>query len=83
MNANRLHPKDCVSVEIYYDGGLVETYRGSGFHDIADAISAACANSVRMVKPSEDYVFRVTDANNASSARYRINAGGHVRILPE
>lgn len=31
----------------------------------------------------EDYVYTVTDLTTGTTARYRINAGGHVRILPE
>lgn len=31
----------------------------------------------------ENYVFTVTNMTLHTSARYRINAGGHVRILPE
>lgn len=31
----------------------------------------------------ENYVFTVTNTTLHTSARYRVNAGGHVRILPE
>lgn len=31
----------------------------------------------------EDYVFRVTNLADNSSARYRINAGGNAKIIPE
>ena len=31
----------------------------------------------------EDYVFRVSDLATGTSARYRVNAGGNLKILPE
>lgn len=31
----------------------------------------------------ENYVFTVTDLTSGTSERYRVNAGGHVRLIPE
>ncbi len=31
----------------------------------------------------EDYVFRVTDLSDGTSARYRINAGGNLKLIVE
>lgn len=47
------------------------------------AINAAIENSPQADRSPEDYVYRVTDNTDGTSARYRINAGGNVKILPE
>ncbi len=83
METNRLQLDDRVKVEIYDEGKLIATYSGTGFHNVTAAISAAYENSDDTDRPAEDYVFRVTDENTGTSARYRINAGGNVKILPE
>ena len=41
------------------------------------------ANPDRGANDIENYVFTVTNETTGTSARYRVNAGGHVRILPE
>lgn len=83
MTQNRLHPSDSVRVELYFDGKMQDAYEGSGYHTVTEAIEAAVAGTdVNHLNP-EDYVFKVTDLNTGTSARYRINAGGHVTLLPE
>lgn len=83
MTANRIHPIDDVLVELYFDGKKVDTYEGSGFHTVEQAIQNAYDGSERANVNIEDYVFRVTNLADHTSARYRINAGGNVKILPE
>lgn len=80
---NRLQLTDRVKVEILDNGRVAATYEGTGYHNVTDAIAAAYDSTTRTAKPAEDYVYRVTDLTTGSAARYRINAGGHVRILPE
>lgn len=74
MNANRIRPTDKVLVEIYLDGKKVDTYEGSGFHAVEQAVGNAFDNSERADKDIEDYVFRVTNLADHTSARYRVNA---------
>lgn len=83
MTANRIHPIDEVLVEFYYDGKKVDTYEGSGFHAVEEAIQNAYDGSTRANVNIEDYVFRVTNLGDSTSARYRVNAGGNVKLIPE
>lgn len=83
MTANRIHPIDEVLVEFYYDGKKVDTYEGSGFHAVEEAIQNAYDGSARANVNIEDYVFRVTNLGDSTSARYRVNAGGNVKLIPE
>lgn len=80
---NRLKTSDRVTVEIYDEGTKIATFEGSGFHSVTVAINAAIENSPQADRSPEDYVYRVTDNTDGTSARYRINAGGNVKILPE
>lgn len=83
MTANRIHRTDNVLVELYFDGKKVDTYEGSGFHNVEQAVSKAFDESERANMNIEDYVFRVTDLADNTSARYRVNAGGNVKLIPE
>lgn len=83
MNANRIRPPDNVLVEIYLDGKEVDTYEGSGFHTVEQVVGNAFDNSERADTNIEDYVFRVTNLADHTSARYRVNAGGNVKLIPE
>lgn len=84
MPTNRLHPSDDVRVEIFDpDGKEIDAYQGSGYRNVSEAVSAAYEGSDRTHLEIEDYVFRVTDLASDTSARYRVNAGGHVRLIPE
>lgn len=47
------------------------------------AVEAAYEGSNATHNPIEDYVWRVTNLSTGTSARYRVDAGGHLRILPE
>lgn len=83
MNANRIRPTDKVLVELYLDGKKVDTYEGTGFHTVEQAVSNAFDNPERADTNIEDYVFRVTNLADHTSARYRVNAGGNVKLIPE
>ena len=83
MTQNRIHPIDEVMIEIYEEGKKVDTYQGSGFHTIDEAVRNAYEGSDRTGNPIEDYVFRVTDLATGTSSRYRVNAGDNLKILPE
>ena len=83
MNANRIRPTDNVLVEIYLDGKEVDTYEGSGFHTVEQVVGNAFDNQERADTNIEDYVFRVTNLADHTSARYRVNAGGNVKLIPE
>lgn len=83
MTANRIHRIDDVLVELYLDGKKVDTYEGSGFHSVEQVIQNAYDGSKHPNLNIEDYVFRVTDLSHNTSARYRVNAGGNVKLIPE
>ena len=83
MAANRIHPIDDVLVELYLEGKKVDTYEGSGFYTIDEAVKSAYESSKREYVNIEDYVFRVTNLTEHTSARYRVNAGGNLKLIPE
>lgn len=83
MTENRIRPINDVLIEIYEDGKKVDTYQGSGYHTLDEAVQTAYEASDRTHLPIEDYAFRVTNLENKTAARYRINAGGNLKILPE
>lgn len=83
MTVNRIHQIDRVLVEIYSVGNKIDSYEGSGFHTVDQAIHSAFDSSKNADRNIEDYVFRVTDLSDHTSARYRVNAGGNVKLIPE
>jgi len=83
MTVNRIHTIDEVMVEIYFEGKKVDTYQGSGFHTVDEAIRNAYEGSDRTPLQIEDYVFTVTDLKSGVSERYRVNADNHVKLIPE
>lgn len=83
MAANRIRPTDDVLVEMYLEGKKVDTYEGSGFHTVDEAVRSAYESSKREYVNIEDYVFRVTNLAEHTSARYRVNAGGNLKLIPE
>lgn len=82
MTQNRIHLGDNVLVQLYLDGKETATYQGSGYHNVDAAIRSAY-EAAEAPKNIEDYVFRVTDLTANTSARYRVDAGGMVRLIPE
>ncbi|MBD5347354.1 MAG: hypothetical protein HDR92_09560 [Bacteroides sp.] len=81
---NHLSPSDSVKIEIFTPTGYcISTWQGSGFSNLGEAVTAAYEGSGSLNMPAEDYVYTVTDLTRGTSARYRIDAGGHLRILPE
>lgn len=84
MTVNRIRPADEVMIEIYDpEGRKVDTHEGSGYHTVEEAVRDAYNASAHTPLVPDDYVYRVSDLTHGTSARYRINAGAHVRILPE
>ena len=83
MANNRIHPIDEVMIEIFFEGKKVDTYQGSGFHTVEEAVDNAYEGSNRTPLDKEDYVFEVRNLTTGTEARYRVNAGEHVRIIPE
>lgn len=83
MAVNRIRPIDDVLVELYLEGKKVDSYEGSGFHTIDEAVRSAYESSKREYVNIEDYVFRVTNLAEHTSARYRVNAGGNLKLIPE
>lgn len=81
MEANRLHPEDEVKVKIFDQKNVcIETFQGSGFHNVAQAIKSACEYS-ELPSDWRDYTFQVTDTTNATTERYRINDHNHVKLI--
>lgn len=81
MEANRLHPDDEVKVEIFdQDNVCVETYKGKGFNNVAQAIRSACEYS-ELPDDWRNYTFRVTDMPDSTTERYRINENNHVKLI--
>lgn len=83
MAANRIRPTDDVLVELYFEDKKVDTYEGSGFHTVDEAVRSAYESSKREYVNIEDYVYRVTNLAEHTSARYRVNAGGNLKLIPE
>ena len=83
MTADRLHPDDKVRVDLYLEGKDIGAYEGTGFHTVAEAIHTAFDSSGHTDANIENYVFRVTDLARNTTARYRINAGGNTKLIPE
>lgn len=83
MKDNRINPIDDVSIEIYEGAHKVDTIMRSGMHSVSEAVEAAYEGNNVTHNPIEDYVWRVTNLSTGTSSRYRVDAGGHLRILPE
>lgn len=83
MTDNRIRPADDVRVELDFGGQKLDAFQGSGFHTVDEAVHAAFHASRRPDLNIQDYVYKVTNLTTGTSARYRLNAGGHLRILPE
>ena len=47
MTQNRIHPINEVMIEIYEEGKKVDTYEGSGFHTVEEAVRNAYEGSDR------------------------------------
>ncbi|MDE6859181.1 MAG: hypothetical protein K2J65_02070 [Duncaniella sp.] len=78
----RLRPESNVRVEITnINGDIVAGYTGSGFTKISDAIDKAYDAYSDLLASKEDYVYTVTDTSDSITHRYRINAGGHARLV--
>lgn len=83
MTTNRIHPTDRVLVELFFDGKKISTYEGEGFHTVEQVVEAAYEKTNNTDKSPEDYVYRVTNLADNTTVRYRVNAGGNVKLIPE
>lgn len=83
MENNRIHPADDVRVELWFNGKEIDAWQSSGFHTVSQSVRAAYEATDRANLNIEDYIFTVKNLATGTSARYRINAGDHLRILPE
>ena len=82
MEINRIRPGDKIQVMIYDpDGKKIDTYDGTGFHTIGDAVRSAFESSNRNTEDIRDYVFRVFNVSESTSERYRVNAHGNVTLI--
>lgn len=81
MDSNRIRHDQLVKVEVTDDNGrTVATHLCDTVNTITQAIQQTIA-AVALPGPAVDYVYRVTDLSTGVSERYRLNAGGHVRLL--
>lgn len=83
MKNNRIKPIDDVRVVLEYNGKEKDAYQGSGFHTVEEVVEAAYDSTDKGHLDIEDYVFLVKNLSTGTEARYRVNAGGNVKVLPE
>ena len=83
MIQNRIRPIDSVETLIFDEGKKIDTYQGSGYHTSSEVINNAYDGSDRTPKSIEDYVFEVRNLDTGTQARYRVDAGGETRLIPE
>lgn len=82
MQNNRVRHGDNVEVEIYDESGkLLGKTSSDNYDSLTDAIETAFTKLLTTAPNIEDYVYRVTNLTTGTSERYRVNAGGHVRLL--
>lgn len=83
MTDNRITTSDEVKLEIYSEGKCIDTYESSGYSNIPEFIFKVFSKSSLDMGDIEDYVFRVTNITRGTTSRYRVNAGGNVKLIPE
>lgn len=84
MESDRLRVGDKVLVKVYEDTGeLAARSEGTGFHTVREAIDATYESMADGDDKADkrDYVFEVSDLTTGTSARYRVNAHGNVRLI--
>lgn len=82
MKNNRLNPTDQVMVEIIDSyGTIIATHIAEGYSTIQEAVEDSFAKSMPKEQSILDYTFRVTDRTTGTHNRYRVDAGGKVRLL--
>ncbi|MCI5627102.1 MAG: hypothetical protein MR333_05740 [Porphyromonadaceae bacterium] len=64
---------------LFYDSHAVPACSGLSMQAVQDAVRRFGGAG----EDIEDYVFRVTDLSDGTSARYRINAGGNLKLIVE
>lgn len=64
---------------LFYDSHAVPACSGLSKQAVQDAVRRFGGAG----EDIEDYVFRVMDLSDGTSARYRINAGGNLKLIVE
>lgn len=78
-----LKPQDPVSVTIWGpENSRLYQSTNTGYHSVEDAVKEAISNAGLIVSP-EECVYEVTNEDTLVSHCYRINAGGHLVLIPE
>lgn len=81
---DRLRTDQKVRVEIHdSEGHLISNHLYTGLHTIQEAVKEAANATLPSGAHPEDYVYTVTDVDTGTTGRYRINAHGHIDLLPE
>ena len=84
MESDRLRPEDKVQVKAYEeDGELAAEGEATGFHTVREAIEATYESITDDENKADirDYVFEVSNITTGTSARYRVNAHGNVKLI--
>lgn len=84
MERDRLRPDDKVMVKVYEDTGeLAAESEATGFHTVREAIEATYESITDDENKADmrDYVFEVSDITTGTSARYRVNAHGNIKLI--
>lgn len=77
-----LKPEDQVTVTIWGpDDSRLYDSTHTGYHSIEEAIKEAIANAGLEINP-EDCVFEVSNLTTSVSHKYRLNAHGHLVLMP-
>lgn len=82
MSASRISHHELVKVSIIdANGNIVANHIVDTFNSIPQAIQETFNASSVSGTSIMDYVFRFTDLSTGATESYRINAGGHARLL--
>lgn len=81
METNRIKPGQKVDVQITAESGdQLFTFTCNNVHNVTEAINEAYdASGIQESKL--DFTYTVTNLDTNISERYRINAGGNVKLL--
>lgn len=83
MTNNRINTIDDIRIDIYVGKHKVDSIIRSGLHNVNEAVEAAYEGSNFTDNPLEEYIWKITNLSTGTSARYRVDAGGHLRIIPD
>lgn len=83
MTNNRIDTIDDIRIEIYVGKRKVDSIIRSGLHNVNEAVETAYEGSNFTNNPIEDYIWKITNLSTGTSSRYRVDAGAHLRIIPD